>query len=79
MGITEVRKSREDEKAATVFNLYNNQQNLLMKLEDLNPVCFIACVYDSLWHFDMVSEVNAEEKDVTVHFLHPRGPSPSFF
>jgi hypothetical protein len=39
--------------------------------------CFIASIYSNLWYFGIVSEVNAEEKDVTVKFLHP--PSVSFF
>lgn len=75
----EARRISKDEKAAIVFNLFNIQENFLVKLDDLYPGCFIACVYDSFWYFGMVNEVNAEEKDVTVQFLHPRGPSPSFF
>lgn len=34
--------------------------------------------HDNLWYFGMVKEVNNEEKDV-VSFMHPNGPSPSFF
>lgn len=78
-GTIEARRISKDKNAAIVFNLFNNQQHFLVKIEDLNPGCFIACVYDSLWYFGMLSEVNAEEKDVTVKFLHPCGPSPSFF
>lgn len=48
-----------------------------VKLEDLNSGCFIASTYDNLWYFDMVKEVNNEEKDVS--FMHPNRPSPSFF
>ena len=76
----QARRISSDEKPALTFNLCNKQQTLLVKIEDLYPGCFIACVYDSLWYFGMVSEVNAEEEeDVTVKFLHPHGPSPSFF
>lgn len=78
IGTVEARRISSDETAAIVFNLFNTQQIYLVKLEDLTPGCFIGCTYDSLWYFGMVREVNIEEQDVTVQFLHPHGPSPSF-
>jgi len=79
LGTIEARRISNDEKPALIFNLCSKQQTLVVKIKDLYPGCFIACIYDSLWYFGMVSEVNAEEEDVTVKFLHPHGPSPSFF
>lgn len=79
-GNVEARRISKNDKAnCIVFNLLNNQQHSqLVELEDLIPGCFSACAYDSLWYFGMVYEVNPEEKDVTVKFLHPNRLSPSF-
>ncbi len=35
-------------------------------------------VYDNAWWLGYVIEKNTEEKTVSVNFLTPRGPSPSF-
>lgn len=78
-GMIEARRISSDETPAFTFNLSNKQQTLFVKIEDLYPGCFIACIYDNLWYYGMVSEVNAEEDDVIVKFLHPHGPSASFF
>ncbi|GBM39738.1 hypothetical protein AVEN_208641-1 [Araneus ventricosus] len=74
----EARRISRDETPALTFNLLKHQ-TLLVKMKDLYPGCFVGCIYDNLWYFGMVSEVNAEDEDVTVKFLHPNGPSLSFF
>ncbi|GBL84422.1 hypothetical protein AVEN_66656-1 [Araneus ventricosus] len=76
--LIEARRISRDETPALTFNLLKHQ-TLLVKMQDLYPGCFVGCIYDNLWYFGMVSEVNAEEEDVTVKFLHPNGPSLSFF
>ncbi|GBN71476.1 hypothetical protein AVEN_173498-1 [Araneus ventricosus] len=78
LGMIEARRISRDETPALTFNLLKHQ-TLLVKMKDLYPGCFVGCIYDNLWYFGMVSEVNAEEEDVTVKFLHPNGPSLSFF
>ncbi|GBN16623.1 hypothetical protein AVEN_110555-1 [Araneus ventricosus] len=77
LGMIEARRISRDETPALTFNLLKHQ-TLLVKMKDLYPGCFVGCIYDNSWYFGMVSEVNAEE-DVTVKFLHPNGPSLSFF
>ncbi|GBN58021.1 hypothetical protein AVEN_226241-1 [Araneus ventricosus] len=77
LGMIEARRISRDETPALTFNLLKHQ-TLLVKMKDLYPGCFVGCIYDNLWYFGMVSEVNAEE-NVTVKFLHPNGPSLSFF
>lgn len=71
----ESRRTSIDKKLALTFNLCNKQHTLFVKEQDLYPRCFIAFIYENLWCFGIVSEVNAE--DVTVKVLHPRGPSLS--
>lgn len=46
--------------------------------EYLIPSRYVASKYDDLWYFGIITEVNTEEGDVTVQFMHPSGPSPSF-
>lgn len=79
LGTIEARRVSSDQTTALTFNLCNKQLTLPVKIDDLSPGSFIACIYDNLWYFGMVSEVNVEENDVIVKFLHPHGPSPSFF
>jgi hypothetical protein len=38
----------------------------------------VTVVYDNAWWLGYVIEKNTEEKTVSVNFLTPRGPSPSF-
>ncbi|GBL83144.1 hypothetical protein AVEN_165355-1 [Araneus ventricosus] len=78
LGMIEAIRISSDGKPALTFNLLNKQQSLLVKMKDLYPGCFIGCIYDNLWYFGMVNEVNAEE-DVTLKFLHPHGPSQFFW
>ena len=39
---------------------------------------FITCVYDSFWWVGMVEDINPEQGDMEVTFLHPHGPRKSF-
>ena len=39
---------------------------------------YVACTYDSKWWIGVVCELNDEEDDCFISFLHPAGPSASF-
>ena len=39
---------------------------------------YVAVVYDDKWWIGIVTEINLEEVDAEVKFLHPRGPSIYF-
>ncbi|GBM58429.1 hypothetical protein AVEN_219943-1 [Araneus ventricosus] len=67
LGMIEARRISRDETPALTFNLLKHQ-TLLVKMKDLYPGCFVGCIYENLWYFGMVSEVNAEEEDVTKVF-----------
>ena len=55
------------------FHLTSNFQ-----ISDIAPMHYITCIYNSLWWVGIVTEVNAEEGDVTVKFMHPHGPRKTF-
>ncbi|GBM23952.1 hypothetical protein AVEN_198189-1 [Araneus ventricosus] len=79
LGMIEARRISSDGKPALTFNLFNKQRTLLVKTKDLYPGYFIGYIYDNLWYFGTVNEVNAEKEGVNVKFSHPDGPSQSFF
>ncbi len=39
---------------------------------------FIACQYDSFWWVGLVQEIDQEQEDILVKFMHPHGPSLYF-
>ena len=39
---------------------------------------YIACYYDSNWWIGLIQEINQEERDVKINFMHPSVPSKSF-
>ncbi|GBN22112.1 hypothetical protein AVEN_177720-1 [Araneus ventricosus] len=40
---------------------------------------YAACVYEENWWIELVSELNKEEGDYTIEFIHPYGPSETFY
>ena len=38
----------------------------------------MACKYDKLWWIGVIEEINDEEQDRKVNFLHPPGPTKKF-
>jgi hypothetical protein len=77
-GTLEARRISGDEQPTLTYNLRNKCTTLVTE-DELCPGCYIACKYDNLWYFGIVREVNEQEEDVTVKFLHLKGPSPSFY
>ena len=47
-------------------------------LVSLKNFSYIACIYEDFWWIGMVSEVNIDEQDVMVEFLHPHRPQKNF-
>ena len=39
---------------------------------------FVACQYDSFWWVGLVQEIDQEQEDILVKFMHPHGPSLNF-
>ena len=39
---------------------------------------YVCCLYDQLWWIGMVQDIDKEEDDGAVKFMHPNGPSASF-
>ena len=41
-------------------------------------MCFVACKYDHFWWVGIVEEVDSNNKDIHIKFMHPHGPSKRF-
>ena len=44
-----------------------------------SPNNYVACAYTDKWYVGLVTEIHSAEGDATIQFLHPHGPSPSFY
>ncbi|GBL77172.1 hypothetical protein AVEN_12796-1 [Araneus ventricosus] len=51
---------------------------ILQRLEPSLHNC-VACVYEESWWIELVSELNKEEGDNRIAFMHPHGPSETFY
>ena len=48
--------------------------------ENIQPkeMDYIACVYDNLWWIGLVDEIDHEQEDFEVKFIHSHGPTRNF-
>lgn len=53
-------------------------QNNGIKVANLMPGQYIACIYDNLWWIGNICEISEEQHDAFISFMHPHGPAPSF-
>ena len=57
---------------------YNKAVNSKVSFDKISANEYVACYYDSNWWVGLVQNVNCDEKDVEIIFLHPPGTSNSF-
>lgn len=69
-------KSISSDKVLNLLYSLRNKLTSLVREENVNPP--YTTQFDNLWYFGIITEVNTEEGDLTVKFLHPVGPSLSF-
>ena len=48
-------------------------------LADLPGMSYVACKYDEQWWVGMVLEADYASNGIKITFMHPHGPSGSFF
>jgi hypothetical protein len=44
----------------------------------INVHDYVSCMYDNIWWIGLVQEIDIDEGDMHVKFMHPHGPSSSF-
>ena len=62
----------------TLSNVHLKERDNLISIEQIMPGSFYGCRYDNNWYFGVATYVSAENGDVNVRFLHPKGPSVQF-
>ena len=70
----EMKRTSEDKEPSYVHNFKNKtKQNYVVQVLD-----YLSCLYDNKWWVGIIINVDKEEEDVQVKFMHPSGPSRSF-
>ena len=70
------KKLCEDDSFYGTFSFADNQE----AIQNIQPkeMDYIACRYDNFWWIGLVDEINHEEEDFEVKFMHPHGPTRNF-
>ena len=69
-----MKRTSGDKEPSYVHNFKNQtKQNSVVQVLD-----YISCLYDNKWWVDIITNVDKEEEDVQVKFIHPSGPRRSF-
>ena len=50
----------------------------MVELSNITPSTYVTCLYDLFWWVGIVSNVDIEQGDVKVDFMHPHGPRKTF-
>lgn len=62
-----------------VAHLYQPEtQALGLKVSELQPGQFVACIYDNVWWIGNICDISVSEHDALIDFMHPHGPAASF-
>ena len=70
----EMKRTSEGKEPSYVHNFkIQAKQNSVVQVLD-----YISCLYDNKWWVGVIANVDKEEVDVQVKFMHPSGPSRSF-
>ena len=56
------------------FGFYESSQNL----NDFNVAMYVSCVYNTFWWIGLITEIDQEQGDLKVEFMHPHGPEKTF-
>ena len=70
----EMKRTSEDKEPSSVHKFKTQtKQNSVVQVLD-----YVSCLHDNKWWVGIITNVDDEEEDVQVKFMHPSGPSRSF-
>lgn len=58
---------------------FNIEPEIQIDIEQCKLMTYVSCKYDSFWWIGMIKEIDRDNNEIRVHFMHPHGPSRSFF
>ena len=76
-GVLEYKRTSDDECAAGSHCFFTVSPS--HSLADFTLMSYVACNYDEKWWVGMILELDQQNNDMKVTFMHPHGPSKSFF
>lgn len=69
-----------DDPISFIANLFEPEmQSPGLKVAELQPGQFIACMYDNKWWIGNINSIALQEHDALIDFMHPHGPATSFY
>ena len=71
------KRTAEDESFVGIYNMSDKPPTAIC-CKDLKINDYVACRYGLQWWIGLVQQVDQEEEDVKICFLHPPGPAASF-
>ena len=71
------KRTAEDESFVGIYNMSDKPPTAIC-CKDLKINDYVACRYGLQWWIGLVQQVDQEEEDVKICFIHPPGPAASF-
>ena len=68
----------DDPSFTNIFDFDKDFTERLNFLKDLKVFSYVSCIYGGYWWIGMVTNLNDDEGDATIDFVHPHGPIKSF-
>ena len=56
------------------FGFYESNPNL----NDFNVATYVCCIYNTFWWIGLIIEIDQEQGDLEIEFMHPHGPKKTF-
>ena len=50
-----------------------------LSIDNIEAASYVGCLYNQHWYIGLAQDLSAENNDVSVKFMHPKGPSKAFF
>ena len=74
--IIRTKRCSEDDDYVLTHNLYEHNESVIVELNSLD---YFTCLYEQRWWVGIILEVDTEQGDAKVKFMHPAGPARSFY
>ena len=72
------KTTSDEDNVSGLFALYNDKSpELDMTMFAVSK--FVSCRYDTFWWIGMIENIHLNTSDLKIKFLHPHGPSKSFY
>ena len=74
-----MKRVSDDDDLALRFDFLKKQKYEIIRIDNVMMSQYLFCKYDDFYLLGMVSEVDKENNDFRVKFMHPHYPSRSYY